>query len=521
MKTTMIMVGAGMLGSIGAVGIGCFDLEDDCFQTLTCVVTSMSSNSTSSSGTGGHDGGTGGTGGHTNCDPTVGAVDGGCGVFVSSSQGDDTNAGTESAPLKSFAAALTKAGAGRVYACGENFTEVVSISASVTIYGALVCSQTWMYDATQKTQLTTTADAIPLTLASTASGTVVHDFAITAADAMAPGGSSIAVLDQAGVTLENVDLTAGKGAAGAPGMMQTALTAPTAAAGGNGGADAACNMPGVLGGAGGKNTCGTATSGGLGGTGVANVTGGAGSPGDPTIASNNAGTGQDESTTPTTACQAGGQGVQGTTGTPGTGARGIGDVSAVGYAGPAGMLGGTGGPGQGGGGGGGAAQCDMSGMYAGPSGGGGGAGGCGGAPGNFAQSGGSSFGILALGVTPVLMTVSITTHDGGAGGTGGDGQTSAGGTAGSAGGAGACAGGSGGPGGAGGPGGGGAGGHSVAVAVMGGALPDLNGMNITLGNGGAGGPGGDMDMTAQTKGDGGMACNTLDFTPLATTPCAM
>jgi hypothetical protein len=115
----------------------------------------------------------------------------------------------------------------------------------------------------------------------------------------------------------------------------------------------------------------------------------------------------------------------------GTGARGIGDVSAMGYAGPIGVPGGQGGPGQGGGGGGGAYQCDTMGMLGGASGGGGGAGGCGGAEGNPAQSGGSSFGVLELGVTPVLMTVAITTHDGGAGGTGGDGQPGgAGGTAG-------------------------------------------------------------------------------------------
>ena len=36
-----------------------------------------------------------------------------------------------------------------------------------------------------------------------------------------------------------------------------------------------------------------------------------------------------------------------------------------------------------------------------------------------------------------------------------------------------------------------------------------------------GGAGGDMDMTPQTKGDAGMACKTLDFTPMAKTPCAM
>ena len=83
-------------------------------------------------------------------------------------------------------------------------------------------------------------------------------------------------------------------------------------------------------------------------------------------------------------------------------------------------------------------------------------------------------------------------------------------------------GGKGGQGGAGGPGGGGAGGHSVGVAAKGAAAPDLSSTTITHGNGGAGGPGGNMDMTAQTKGDGGMACKTLDFTnPASPTACVM
>jgi hypothetical protein len=72
-----------------------------------------------------------------------------------------------------------------------------------------------------------------------------------------------------------------------------------------------------------------------------------------------------------------------------------------------------------------------------------------------------------------------------------------------------CAGGSGGAGGAGGAGGGGAGGHSVGIAIKGGTAPDLSHATITPGNAGMGGSGG--DMTPMTKGDGGMACKTLDF----------
>ena len=60
-----------------------------------------------------------------------------CGVFVSSSMGDDTNSGTESAPLKTLAAAVKKAGAGSVYACGEIFTEPLTPASGTTLYGAL------------------------------------------------------------------------------------------------------------------------------------------------------------------------------------------------------------------------------------------------------------------------------------------------------------------------------------------------------------------------------------------------
>jgi hypothetical protein len=506
----------------GLVAVACIDPAGDCREidtccpdgTLNCFLTASD---------GGTDGGDSGP--SPSCIPTeddAGVADT-CGVFVSSSKGSDTTGkGTKEEPYQTLGTALTKANGQAVYACGETFTEAVTISASVTLYGALMCSQSWAYDATQKTMLTAAAGAIPLRLGSGAGGTLVHDFAITAVDATTAGGASIAVLDDgAGVTLENVNLTAGNGAAGAGGAPQTAVTTAAMANGSDGGADATCNSTGVFGGAGGKNTCsGTDTGGGAGGEGLAAASGNPGGGGNPMMTPSNAGSGQTMSAT----CSAGQTGGTGGTGASGTGARGIGDVSSMGYIGAIGVLGGTGGPGQGGGGGGGALACDSpTDMFAGPSGGGGGAGGCGGGPGNPGQSGGSSIGLLALGVTPVLMTVSITTHAGGAGGTGGNGQPgSAGGTPGNPGGTGACGGGSGGPGGTGGPGGGGAGGHSVAVALKGTTLPDLSNSKITLGSGGAGGPGGDMNTTAQTLGDAGMACKTLDFTnPGSMTACAM
>jgi hypothetical protein len=471
------------------------------------------------------DGGTDGSesGPPPSCIPSMNStpVADSCGVFVSSSKGSDTTGkGTKEAPYQTLAKALGAVGSQPVYACGETFTETVSISASVTVYGALVCSQTWLYDPTQKTLLTAAADAIPMTLASTAGGTVIHDFAITAADATMAGGSSIAVLDQAGVTLENVDIAAGAGMAGTPGASQAQVTTPTSANGTNGTAPTGCNMTtNILGGAGGTNTCnGTATNGGNGGKGLPASSGDDGLSGQPMTPSNG---GAGQTTTP---CQTGGIGNAATAGAavagmPGTGARGIGDVSAAGYQVPAATPAGAGQPGQGGGGGGAAHACDANDMYAGPSGGGGGAGGCGGAPGNLGTSGGSSIGILALGAQLTLTTVAITTKAGGAGGAGSSGQLGGGGgQPGVGGGTNACVGGSGGQGGAGGPGGGGAGGHSVGIAIKNGTLPSLGSTTITPGSGAMGGAGG--DTTAQTQGDAGLGCKTLDFTNPAMTPPA-
>jgi hypothetical protein len=506
-----------VMGGIAAVAgatfhLGCIelDIDTDCNINLDCP-----SGPTGSTGTGGPDGAP-----PPSCIPSESttAIADSCGVFVSSSKGNDTTGkGTKEAPYQTLAKALGAVGSQPVYACGETFTESVSISASVTIYGALACSQTWMYDPTQKTLLTAAADAIPMTLASTADGTVIHDFAITAADATAPGGSSIAVLDQAGVTLENVDIAAGAGAPGTMGAAQARVMTPTSANGTNGADDAACNMTSIImGGAGGTNTCnGTATNGGDGGEGLPAAVADPGASGQPMTPANG-GAGQTA-----VACQSGGVGTAGSIGSAGTGARGIGDVSTTGCQAAVATVGGAGQPGQGGGGGGAALACDApTNMFAGPSGGGGGAGGCGGAPGNPGTSGGSSIGILALSAQLTLTTVTITTKAGGVGGLGSAGQLGGdGGLLGNAVAAGACPGGVGGQGGTGGPGGGGAGGHSVGIAIKNGTLPNLGSTTITPGSGGMGGAGGDTTM--QTQGDDGMACKTLDFTTGSATPCGM
>ncbi len=406
------------------------------------------------------------------------------------------------------------------------YTETLSVGKPVTLFGALDCS-TWAYDMANKTQLSATTDTVALSLTSAASGTQVHDFAITAADALTPGGSSIAVLDdQAGLTLKNVDVAAGAGKAGTAGAPQSQVTTPASANGDRRrrrrhvherGAHhgrrrvaptrAAAPRPTAAAAARGPPERPAAT--------------GAQRAADDGAA--NGGSGPDQ-TAPCQRHRDSATARKAALVPPAPARAGSATSRASGYHGPpAGTRGGEAAPAKAVEAAAALAACDTNDMYAGPSGGGGGAGGCGGAAGNFGTSGGSSIGILALGGSLTLTSVSITTHAGGAGGLGGNGQPGGGGgqhgqrrAA-----ANACAGGTGGQGGAGGPGGGGAGGHSVAVAIEGGTLPDLSTTTIVPGSGGMGSAGGDMDMTAQTKGDSGKACKTLDFTPTTTAPCVM
>jgi hypothetical protein len=500
-------VSLGVLAGAAALTAGCFSYQTDCAYTLECNTTPTS--------TGGADGGP-----PPGCDPATvtGPIGTTCGLFVSPS-GNDTNPGSQLLPLKTLSAAVAKGGP--IYACQGTtpYTEAVTISKAVTLYGALDCTK-WTHVANQQSQLTAAAGMVPLTLTSTGSGTAIHDFTVTAVDATAAGGSSIAILDDAAaLTLDGVEVSAGKGADGTPGAMPPAqVTTSATANGSNGGADAMCNITvGVLGAAGGSNMCaGIDTSGGDGGNGTAKAAGDPGVGGNPMMTPTNGGAGQT-----ILACGTGQAGLPGATGTPGVGAHGIGDISDAGYQATVATMGQTGGQGQGGGGGGGGNMCATG--FSGPSGGGGGAGGCPGAPGAVGTSGGSSIGILALNATLTMTSVTITTHAGGAGGLGGDGQRGGnGGTAGAAGGSGACGGGPGGQGGVGGGGGGGAGGHSVGIALKGGTAPSVDGATITYGMAGSGANAGNMDTSHGGTGDDGFACKTLDFgNPMSAMACVM
>ena len=502
---TVIAVGVG-LGILSAVA-GCYDYGNDCAYTLEC--TGAGSSSSSSSGTGGDGGPPPGCIPSDNNEPVADS----CGVFVSSSLGGDSNVGSKDKPFATIGKALTKANGKPIYVCGEAFKEAVTLDAGVTLFGAVDCTNGWIYAASKKTQLTADADAIPLTLTSAASSAEVFDFAIVAADAMKDGGSSIAVVvDQAAVSFTRCEITAGSGKAGLAGMTPMDSVGPIdpndPSIRGNDGVNAcvdAVKNDGAL--AKENELCPAASGGPLGGSG-GNGTVNTGSNGDVNPATTQTalgGLGQ-PSMDPTWSCAVGqgGVGTNGGSGMPGAGAGNtdLGSISVSSYTGVAGQPGGMGKPGQGGGGGGGAKGKSMC---AGASGGSGGAGGCGGHGGIGGQPGGASIGIVSLNAPLTFDMVTLKVGAGGVGGDGGDGQAGATGGKGGTGGNGsanglsnACDGGNGGQGGAGGRGGGGRGGHALGIAFTG-ATPATAGVTFTKGTAGTGGAG---DTATGNPGDG-------------------
>src|SRR5437868_6992429 len=89
--------------------------------------------------------------------------------------------GTISA-LATLGAGLVKAAADKkpLYACAETFTEAVTLADGLALYGGLDCQKGWAAGG-PKTTLTADPDAIPLTIASSAGGASIADFAIHAA----------------------------------------------------------------------------------------------------------------------------------------------------------------------------------------------------------------------------------------------------------------------------------------------------------------------------------------------------
>lgn len=503
--------GAGTIIFIAAVSIhGCADTASDCEKIGTCCPE-------------GEVCGAGGQGGGipADCIPSDASVPvaDDCGLFVSSSLGADTNPGTKAAPFATIGAALAARGtSGAIYVCAEAFTEAVGVTSGVSLFGGLDCNAGWSWSEAGRSTLTAMADEIPLTLTMGGGSSRIENFAITAADAMMPGGSSIAMLAaNANAALTRCELVAGNGADGDDGMDQPAMDAGLNGTMGSSGSwvmSMVCTQAATdyMGGAGGSKMCGsTNVAGGNGGNSTNGTAGDPGQEGLPTSVgpSGDGGKGQDASS-----C---GQGTQGADGMPnlgGAGADGAVSLTMTGYEPSVATAGTEGVHGQGGGGGGGARECQMTSNFAGPSGGGGGSGGCGGKGGGAGQSGGASIALATIDSTLTTDAVTLTAGAGGSGGGGGDGQT--GGVASfmvaNGGGAGACPGGLGGNGGAGSGGGGGAAGPSLALAFTGTAPTETTPATATAGTSGTPGMGGTGPGMAGTAGAMIAPCARYDAT---------
>ncbi|MGH7437879.1 MAG: hypothetical protein ACRENE_19545 [Polyangiaceae bacterium] len=452
------------------------------------------------------------------------------GVFVASAGSDagseelDSGVagpdGTAERPYTSIGQALANmASKSRIYVCNGVYTEQVSITTAVSVYGGLSCSagsagRVWTYVG-QSSQVVAPPSAYALSVTGVPQGSVtIEDMSFAAPDATPPGASSVAAfVSSSSVRLERVALSAGTGADGAPGAdgLQHANYTGSAP---SGSAQLSSGSSGTLSfvpRSGGVNQCSIwgLSAGGDGGLGCAAGPGspGMGTPGTATPSSPVTMAGRDGLPRGAPLGDGGADGGTAAEDDPGAdGVAGNGGVAAAplnyGVLSASGWLpsrGGDGDPGNPGQGGAGATDpiygsCGSSTSIGG---GGGGAGGCGGAGGQGGGGGGASIALAGVASNVTLVACSLDTGAAGKGGAGGAGQDGQGGAAGgdtivSA----ARAAGAPGGNGAGGSGGaGGTGGISVGVVASGStiAMDDATTQNTrlgALGAGGAPGPGG-------------------------------
>ena len=451
------------------------------------------------------------------CRRDGGDIQDGCGVFVSSSKGDDSGTGSRADPVKTLEQAM-KLAVDRnrvVYACAEVFEETLLLPPDVVLVGGLDCEDDWSsIGFFQKTHIIAAPDEHAVIVQEADASSLVVDVHMEAVDATIPGGSSIAVVawDGTKVHFERCEFVAGDGKRGLDGAPGDA-NEPVAQGGPNGllGASA-CSGDAPAGGGLVFATCddGVVSAGGIGGKGGA-IAGSDGTTGAPEPFPNEASmgaSGKGESLN--TACSSGTKGNTGEDGSHGAGATGIGAMTPGGYEGMRGGDGKNGATGQGGGGGGGARGGPLfcgnkpKGGAGGGSGGGGGCGGRGGLGGGF---GGASI-ALVIGYSEVSVADGVfLTGNGGDGGTGGMFQIGGDGGAEGHGGNGfggsnkGCPGGGGGRGGNGGYGGGGLGGPSLAVTHQV-EEPDIDFAFMQVGQPGKGGLGGNPNIAGTAGADG-------------------
>ncbi|WP_438038979.1 hypothetical protein [Sorangium sp. So ce128] len=471
-------------------------------------------------------------------------VQDGCGVFASTTQGDDNNPGTMDKPVKTLARAIALAPRtrGRVFACSEPFLDAATLPSGVDLWGGFQCWAGWKHTTeTGSPQLvatiqTASSEVVPLTVvAAQGDGEVATDDVSTIVDVHVVDWfpsetslSTVAMRLEPGAVVEVLRsvIQADNAQKGADGV-NWGLIDPQAQHGETGAiGKEACSAATVIGAPAVASGCGDQVStGGKGGDGTPDR-GDDGEDGKPLPTPNPSkaglgGVGAKDGAP----CEHGRDGEDGAPGAPGAGGRG-GRLTEAGWEGVPGSQGGTGAPGQGGGGGGGApggrSACGNA-ALGGASGGSGGGGGCGGLGGLSGGAGGASIAIFAHpGSKLTLRETRIITGRGGAGGRGGEGQSGGAGLQGGPpgqspdlGGEYACRGGYGGRGGTGGWGGGGSGGPSIGIVHADDEQLTLDRVTFEIGDGG---PGGIADVFDETRdkanrGSDGFAAETMRFAP--------
>ena len=429
----------------------------------------------------------------------------GASIYVDIVTGNDANAGTAVAPVKtvgkgiSLAAAAVPKRSVRVSKGLYVLPSALQLADGVNVFGQYDKASGWTRapgNVTDLVNLTpTNGHAYAVQALDLTTPTKLDGFHITAANASLPGASSygVAARNCASLVLSYNLITANNGLAGANGA--NAVAATNGAAGASGGDEY-------------LNGSGNSVPGN--GAGPFNAAGGGGNGGwgyNPVVSTAHAGWG----------ALGGAAGISGNApGNGGNGLAGSNSVSlGVGGAGgnggtivavtltfePAsGTVGGVGGVGTtGGGGGGGGGAAGIFGPWGGGGGGGGGIGGGGGGGGLPGQGGGGSFPVFIAGGSVSVINCGLVCGTGGTGGTGG--SSGAGGNGGNGGAGGLSnwnvpnegnggAGGNGGKGAAGGGGGGGTGGPSICIAATAGTTLTQSGNTFTLTTAGTGGAGG-------------------------------
>jgi len=466
--------------------------------------------------------GAGGSAGATeveSCDPNADPATTACviadqyGTFVAPYGNDDTADGSQAKPFATVTKALSAVAEqkrARIYVCAAEYSEPDTITPldGSSIFGGFSCDGgAWAYDAPVKALLTIESPVAAI-IDSAKRGVTLEDVRLDAADAPQndTGASSFGLVVNASkaIALVRVELHAGKGGGGRPGVTPDVPMAPvsTSEQDGRAAVCAAVLVPPTapLGGFAAVSKCGTGGRGGI-GYGTFDHSGASGSPTTNLVSvpQPNGGAAITAADPAGIAARPGGAGLDGAAGTFGNLAGAVGSFGPAGYVGAAGGNGTNGGAGQGGGGGGASKEFSAPGLTCDAAGGGaGGAGGCGGSGGAGGGGGGASVGMLSWNSDVTLDAVVLISMAGGAGGKGATGLAGGIGSEGGKGGVGngngavldGGHGGKGGNGGVGGPGAGGTGGPSLGLVYNGVKPIGVSGCVLTPGIGGAAGPGG-------------------------------